>query len=51
MKRFRILAMETGHNAAAEAMAAFLPGSTVDTESFVFPDRTDMELAPSYDAG
>lgn len=50
MKRFKVLALETGHNVAAEAMAAFLPGSTVDTESFVFPDRTDMELAPAYDA-
>jgi len=49
-KRLNLLALEVGHNVAAEVTAAFLTGSTVDTESFVFPDRTGMELAPSYDA-
>ena len=50
VNRLHVLALEVGHNIAAEAMAAFLPGSTVETDSFVFPNRTAMELATSYDA-
>jgi len=48
--RIRILAVELGHNAAAEALVSFLPKATVYTASTAFPHRANIGLPLEYDA-
>lgn len=45
-----VLAVELGHNVAAEALAYFVPRSTVHTVSTVFPTRTQSVLVSDFEA-
>lgn len=49
-KRPQILGLEVGHNTAAQALSIALQESTIYTESFVFPHRSEQKMPVEYDA-